>query len=265
MDKSTRRNTDVEIDIIPLFKTLCSKVWLMVLVGLIAAGLAFSASKVLVKPTYRSGFTAYVNNQQTQVNKDVLTSSDLSAAKELVRTYSQILASNAVLSASAQSINMEIPYSTLKDMVSTDIKNDTEIISVNVVDGSPQKAYDLACAIADFAPSYLSGIVEGSSMKIIDVPVYSEQRYKPSYTKYALFGFLAGVLLILVIYVIKYFSDDTVKSEGDIEARFDVPILGVIPDLTKSGDKKSDYYAYGQNNESAQRNHRRSVKNEKKS
>ena len=263
MDKRERRNTEVEIDIIPLMKALLSKVWLMVIVGIVIAGLAFGAAKVLVKPTYRSGFTAYVNNQQTQVNKDVLTSSDLTAAKELVRTYSQILKSNSVLTASANSISMNYSYTDLKDMVFTEIENDTEIIDVYVVHTDPRVAYDLANAIAATSPTYMAKIVEGSSMKVIDVPLYSEQRYKPSYAKFALLGFLAGVLLIMIIYVIKYFSDDTVKSEGDIESRFDIPILGVIPDLTKSDDKKSNYYAYDYSSESAQRNHRRSVKNEK--
>lgn len=265
MDKTTRRNSDVEIDIIPLLKALWSKAWLMIIVGIVIAGLAFCASKLLIKPTYRSSFTAYVNNQQQQASKDNLSISDLSASKELVRTYKQILTSNSVLSASAASINMDDSYATLKDMVSTEIQNDTEIISVYVEHTDPQVAYDLAGAIVATAPAYMSEIVEGSSMKIIDAPMYSDKRYKPSYMKYALFGFLAGVLLIMIIYVIKYFTDDTAKNEGDIEARFGIPVLGVIPDLTESGDRKSDYYAYDNSYESAQSGYRRSVRNEKKS
>ena len=260
MDKATRRNSEVEIDIIPLLKALWSKLWLMIIAGIVIAGLAFGSSKLLIKPTYRSSFTAYVNNQQQKASNDSLTSSDLTASKELVRTYSQILTSNSVLSASVSSIKMDYSYEELKNMVSTEIQNDTEIISVYVVHTDPQVAYDLSKAIAKTAPSYIADIVEGSSMKIIDAPMYSDERYKPSYAKLALFGFLAGVLLIMLIYVIKYFSDDTVKNEGDIEARFDIPVLGVIPDLNESGDRKSDYYADDYRYESAQKSNERSAK-----
>ena len=42
--------------------------------------------------------------------------------------------------------------------------------------------------------------------------------------------------------------DDTVKGEGEVEDKFDLPILGVIPDVTKASNKSSDYYYYEQNN-----------------
>lgn len=262
MDKKVRHDSDVEIDIIPLLKALLSKIWLMALVGIIAAGIAFGAAKLLIKPTYRSSFTAYVNNQQVQTNKSYLSSSDLSAMKELVRTYSHILTSNSILTASAKSIDMDLSYSTLKKIVSTEIKNETEIITVHVVMRDPQESYDLAYAIANTAPSYMADIVEGSSMKIIDYPVYSEIRYKPSYIKYAVFGLLFGAFVVFVITIIRYFSDDTVKDENDLEVRFSIPVLGVIPDLT-TDDKKTDYYSYDYSYESVQSHSERSGQNEK--
>lgn len=235
---------EIEINIIPLLKEILKKLWIIVLAGLIVGGAFYVGAKVFIKPTYRSGFTAYVNNKQGKDNKDLLTSSDLSASKQLVLTYQSILTSNTILTAAAESMGIDLPYKTLRSKVSTEVQDDTEIISVYVVDTDPQFAYEYAQAISKIAPQYMAQIVEGSSMKIIDYPEYSNSRFKPNYFKFALIGFFIGALIVIALVVIRYFLDDTVKNEGDIETRFSIPILGVIPDITKATNKSSDYYYY---------------------
>ena len=110
----------------------------------------------------------------------------------------------------------------------------------------PQTAYILANAIANTAPTYMSEIVVGSSMKIIDYPMYSDKRYKPNYIRYSLLGFLLGAVLVIIKVIVSTLTDDKVKSVQDIEDRFSLPILGVIPDVLESTDEKGKgYYAYG--------------------
>ena len=249
MEQRDERSKELEINLLPLFKKLLKNLWIMVLVGLLLGAAAFAGAKLLLKPVYRSSFTAYVNNQQTQNTKDILTNSDINASKELVRTYSQIIRSNSILGAAAKTIYLDKPYSVLRSMVTTEVHNETEIISVHVVSEDPQLSYDYANAIAQTAPSYMAEIVEGSSMKIIDYPVYSEVPFGPNYMKYAFVAFLAGVLLVALIVIIKYFKDDTVKSESEIETQFSLPVLGVIPDVNTSegyvGKYSAERYGYG--------------------
>lgn len=239
---------EMEIKIIPLLKELLKKIWVIALVGLIVGAAVFVGAKVFIKPTYRSGFTAYVNNKQgNQKDKDSLTSSDVTASKQLVLTYQKILTSNTILTAAAESMDVDMPYSSLSKMVTTEVKDDTEIISVFVENIDPQFAYDYAQAISKTAPPYMAQIVEGSSMKIIDYPEYSDTRYKPNYFRFAIFGFLGGAFIVMIWIIIRYFMDDTIKSESEIETRFSIPILGVIPDITKASSDSSDYYYYAHN------------------
>lgn len=244
-DYKSERKNEVEIDLVPILKTLLSKLWMMILVGCIVAGIAFGATKLFIKPTYRCGFSAYVNNQHAQATeKSILTNSDLAAAQQLTKTLSYIIRSNTILTASLQSINSDLSYEQFNRMVSTEIKDETELISVYVVNEDPQLAYDLANAIAKTAPSYMSDIVEGSSMKIVDYPVYSAKRYQPSYLRFAILGFLFGALLVAVVVLIRFFKDDTVRSEDDVEQRFGLPILGVLPDNASSNRSRDGYYSY---------------------
>ena len=240
--EKTEQKREIEINMMPIIRAIISKLWLIILVGVLVAGLAFCATKLFIKPTYRCGFTAYVNNQRSS---EYLTNQDINAGKQLVDTYVTVIRSNKILSAAAESIGLDIPVGTLKRTVTASVQNETEVIAIYVENRDPQTAYILANAIANTAPVYMTDIVEGSSMKIIDYPMYSDKRYKPSYIKYSLLGFLAGALLILLKVIIDTLRDDTIKNEQEIEDRFSLPILGVIPDVLQSADEKNKgYYAY---------------------
>ena len=244
MEKKQHQEEEKTLDLVSLLKALLSKLWLMVLLGLILGSIVFGMTKLLIKPVYQCKFTAYVNNQQSQVDKSILTSSDLTAAQQLTKTYSQIIRSNTVLSKSLKSARSDISLDSFKGMVFTEIKDETELISVYVTNQDPDTAYELAKAIAKTAPGCMKDIVDGSSMKIVDEPEPVTKPYGPNYLKYALLGFFVGVLVIIIKTVIEYFSDDRVKSEQQISDYFDVPILGVIPDVVAVTDGKSGNYYY---------------------
>ena len=252
-NNNIQKRTDIEYNLFPMLKMLWSKLWLILLAGLIAGGVAFVAGKLLIKPTYRCGFSAYVNNQHSNADKDTaLSYSDLNAAKQLTQTYAHMLRSNSVLTAAADSIGCNLSYEVLKNKTSTEIQNETEIINVYVMDYDYNFAYEFATAISKTAPGFMSEFVEGSSMKVIDYPVLSTKRFGPNYFKFGLFGFLAGILLTMVVLIIRFFKDDTIKDEEEIEPQFGMPILGIVPD-SASSTRDDDYYYYGKDDDSEQK------------
>lgn len=235
----------VEIDLIAILKVVWKKLWQIVLIALVCGGIMFSIAKFVIQPTYKSGFTAYINNRQSAEQTQQLTNSDISAQVQLASTYCYILTSNTVLTAAADSINLDYPYSKLASMVKASVKSGTSVIEVSVVSESKDLSYMLAKAISEVAPAQITDKVEGSSMKIVDEPVYPTTRHSPSISKYTIIGALAGALLMLIVILIRYFTDDTISSEADLESRFSLPIVGIIPDYTKVGKEGKGYYSYG--------------------
>lgn len=238
-----KKNDINEIDLIPILSALLKKLWLIVLAAIIVGAGFFAGTKFLITPTYRASFTAYVNNRSQYYSDDTnrLTGSDLSAAQELVRAYSKILTSSSVLTNAAKSINYDASYAQLAGMVSTSVENDTGIITVYVVATTPSEAYNFALAIAENAPSQIADIIEGSSMKIIDNPRTPSSIYKPSYTKNTLVGMFLGAVAAALYIVIKMLADDKIKSEDELESKFSIPVVGVIPDVN-AGTKHGGYY-----------------------
>ncbi len=253
-EERDNKSFDLEINIVPLLLYLLKNLWIILLVGIVTGALAFAGTKIFVKPTYRCSFTAYVNNKLANVNTDGLTQSDVSAAKQLVQTYSTVLTSNNVMSEAIKSKGLSYDVNALKGMVSTEIQPNTEIIKVYVVAKSPEDAFEAAVAIAGVSPKVMADIIEGSSMKIVEYPQMPDGIYTPDYKKYVILGFGAGVLLTLIILVILYLKNDTVKSESELENRFSVPVLGVIPDVNSVSNGKSGYYYYYESKEKEEPN-----------
>lgn len=241
-EEKAKKNTNLEINVLPLLMYLLKKIWIILLVGAVVGAMGYTVTKLFVHPTYKCSFTAYVNNKQAATSTDFLTSSDVSAAKQLVLTYSQIFKSNTILASADEAMDLNYEVKQLKQMVGTEIQDETEIIQVYAVAKSPDEAYKIATAIASVSPEIMADIVEGSSMKIVEYPQLPDSIYKPSYSKFTLLSFAGGFLLAAGILVVLYLRNDTVTDEEEVESRFAVPVLGVIPDVNHTGNRKSGYY-----------------------
>lgn len=236
------KEKDLDINLLPVLMYLFHKLWIITLVAVIAAIGSFLIGKTFVKPKYQSGFTAYVNNQ-TQIDRDYLSSSDILASQKLVLTYSKIITSDTVLDAAAEKLGDNYTYERLANKVTTNVLDETELIRVNIVASNPEEAYRIAQAVSEVSPTCIQNIVEGSSMRIVDYPKYHSERFSPSYVKIGLIGGIIGAVLVATVLIILYFKDDTVKNENDLEARFNVLVVGVIPNLLEeSHEKNSNYY-----------------------
>ncbi|MCD8352759.1 MAG: Wzz/FepE/Etk N-terminal domain-containing protein [Clostridiales bacterium] len=240
---------EIVIDVTQLLKALWERAWIIVLAALLGCSLAYLGTKTFIQPTYRATFTAYVNNKSSDEGTTTVSTSDLNAAQSLVYTYTHILTSRTMLLASAEQIGADYTYDDMCEWVTTDVVDDTEIIEVNVTMDSAEDALALAESIAAMMPVYVTEIVEGSSVQIIDMPVLPDEIYEPNYLINAAVGGVLCAFLAAVVILLLELLDDTVKEEETLEKRFNVAVIGVIPDLASADKYTSHYGSYGHRTE----------------
>lgn len=244
---TTSRRSDmkemVEIDLKALFQEVMKRIWIVILCAAIAVGAALTYTACFVTPTYKASIKVYVNNK-TNNNTGGVASSDLSVALKLVNTYVNILESDNVLEKVVAQSGYDLELKQLRDMIDAQPVDDTEMFTVSVVCEDPEMAAQIANAVAAVAPSAISDIIEGSSAKIIDYAKVPDGRFSPSYTKTAILSFLAGALLAVVVIVLNSVLDKRVKGEEELVRLCDMPVLGMIPDITfekkRSRQQRSD-------------------------
>ena len=223
-----------EIDLAVLLRIFWKKLWLILLVAIFCATTAGVITRVLIAPTYESGFTAFVNNKAESGTQTTVTNADTSAAESLANTYAEILRSRPMLESAAKLAKIDKSYKELNGMVSTHIQTNTQLVDVKVTAESPEEAYLLAKTMSEIAPDYLSDIVEGSSMKVVSKPVENTQKVGPSMSRNGMLGALLGALAVMICLVVAEITDTRIRSQGELEETYGYSVVGVIPSLDEN-------------------------------
>lgn len=236
-------NGELEIDLLKLLQALWRKAWVIVLVTAIAGGAVFAATAVFIRPKYRAEALMYVNSSNISVGgtKVSISQSELTAAQTLVDTYIVILNTRTTLEDVIAQTEVSYTYEQLKDMITAEAVNGTEVFSIQVVSTSPAEAEKLANAIAQILPEKIASIVEGSSARIVDYAVVPAEKDSPSLVRNTAVGMILGFVLICAVIVVQELMDDLIHDADYLNQTYDIPVLAVIPDLL-STKSSNDYY-----------------------
>ena len=236
--KKAGLNEERSIDLLRLAQVIWKRAWLILLVALLCGVIVFAYSKIFIAPSYRSSFTAYVNNRiNTAEGQGSTTSSaDITASRSLTYLYQEIIRSRSVLMSAASECGVQMSYSQLLKNVSTSVATNAAIISVSVDAPSAQEAEQLA------------RVVDGSSMRIVDYPIKPVAPFAPNSMEHAMLGFLVGLLLAVLCVILFDLIVDKVESPKEMEIRYDIAVVGIIPDM-----HQADKHQYGDAQDSVRR------------
>ena len=87
MNEQKKTGEGTEIDLKRLFDASWHRAWVILVVSVLSGALAFLGTFYLITPKYQSSAKFYVNNNSLSLGGMSISSSDLTAAQELVDTY----------------------------------------------------------------------------------------------------------------------------------------------------------------------------------
>ncbi len=252
-----KKNEEFEIDLLELALVLWHKLWIIIIVTILGAGIAFGYTFAFIKPEYTASTLLYVNNSDISVGSASfsISNADLSAAQKLVDTYVVILKSRRVLNEVIAESGTSYTYEQLSKKISAASVNNTEVFRITVTTSSPQESEKIANIIARVLPDKISDIVLGSDVKVVDYAIIPSERSTPSYSKNTAIGAMAGLVLACAAIIIGYLLDDSIQSEDYLTTSYpDIPLLAVIPDLVDSKGSGYRYYKTPQGKKRGQEN-----------
>lgn len=245
--RELERNGEIEIDFQRIFNVLLKKLWLIALAAVIGAVVAFLGTFYLITPKYQSSAMFYVNNSKLSVG-DIsvgISSSDITASKNLVNSYIVILKTRETLNDVIDYSGVEdVSYQKLINMLEAEPVSNTEIFRVTVTADDPVKAEQLADAVAHILPKRISSIIDGTSSKVVEAAVVQPKAVSPSYSKNTMLGLVIGLLVMAAGIVLYDVLDITIRSEEDVARVCRHPVLAAVPDMASQHKRGYGYY-YG--------------------
>ncbi len=245
MNQNNKSSKDYyTIDLIHIFSIIWKKIWVVVICGLIGVIIGFSIATFMIPPTYSSEIMLYVNNSSLSIGgaSFSISSSEITAAQSLVKTYSVLLKNRTTLETVIEKTGVDYSYEELYHMVSANSVNETEVLKVTVTCEDPYEACKIANCIAKVLPIRVSEIIEGSTMEVVDSAVVDLNKIAPSITNYVIVGGLFGVVISVIALIILALADDTIHDEEYILQNYKYPILAKVPDLRAAESKGYTYY-----------------------
>ena len=243
------KQVEQEIDLLKLFRVLLSKIWLIVAAAFVGGLIFFLFTLFFITPQYKSSALLYVNNSSIDIGSTKLniSSGDITASSSLIDTYVVILKSRTTLEQAIKEGHLPYTYEQLYKKVSGSAEGKTPVFKITVQDADPEMAAHITNTIVEImvdANSGISGIVEGSSVRVIDYAVVATQKSSPSNTKNTAIGMLLGFVISCGFIILFSLMDSTIREEDYLlETYGNIPVLATIPDLFE--DSQGGYYGYG--------------------
>ena len=189
-----KNNGYITVDLLQIVKSVINKLWLVILVGIVCAGIGFGYASYFIKPTYSSTVLLFANNSSLNVGSTTfkISASDLQASQGLVKTYTEILKTRTTLEQIIENSDVDYSCKQLSGMISAGDVNGTEIMGITVTCEDPYIAAKIANCIATVLPARVSEIIDGASMEIVDTAVPNLQKVAPSIARFTMHGFKLG-------------------------------------------------------------------------
>lgn len=223
--------TQMEIDVLLLLKKLWQKKFIISLLTIVFASAAMALSIFVIKPVYTSTTKIYVVNQKD--NSGTITTQDLQAGDYLVKDYREILTSKDVLSTVVEQHGLEMTPEALLSKISVSVPTNTRIISISVKDLEPSEAARLANAVREVGAEKIKQITKVDEVTTLENAEAPTTPSSPNIKRNAVLGGLVGGFLATFLVLVRELLDDRVKRPEDVEETLGLPLLGIVPEMSK--------------------------------
>ncbi|MFC5446794.1 YveK family protein [Paenibacillus aestuarii] len=221
----------MEIELKDYLAILRKRIWLIVIVVLIACVSTAAISFYWMKPVYGASTKLIVNKSADFQGLDKIDLNSLNANIRLINTYKEIIKTPAVLDkVAAKYADLHLTPDQLSAKLQVQASNDSQVMTISAEDYSLDQAVRIVNAVAVVFQEEIPTI-----MKVDNVAILSEAKaaehpapIKPNKTLNVAIAFVVSLMVSVGIIFLLEYLDDTVKTEKDVEEYLGVPTLVTI-------------------------------------
>ncbi len=203
-----------------------------VLVAMIAASYAF----FIVDERFASNADVMV---QVQTDPNVDGSYDYNTAQKLLATITEFMSKDVVLDEVVRNLELSYTPNQIRRNLTITGSNTSFFINIKYIDADPNLARDIVNAVINQAILVANGNDAFSTLSnkitrtsYADTGTYAE----PNKPLYVAIGIILGGMIGVGFVFIKEMMNNSYKSKEQLEAAFDLQILGVIPEFEVKED-----------------------------
>lgn len=234
-----------EINIADLFWLAWRRLWIIVLAMLICGGLAFTYCNVIAEPTYKAAASVLVTNGaiagEVQSTGEKVAATDVSASLYLADTITDILKTPDVYMQLSEKLGGKYTYSQLMGGFTIARRSEESLlVDMVFISGDEKEAMRVCNAFAEIACEYVPEVIPYAYARITATATKANLN-SPQTTMTTMVAALIGAAIAYAIVFIVEYTNSTIKGEEDFTSKYNVPLLGTVPDF----ENAEEYDSYG--------------------
>ncbi len=234
--QSIQKRTEVtEIDLVEVFHILWNKLWLLILCFVIGAGAAGGATKMFVTPQYQATSMIYVYTQDT--GESLL--QQLQAGTQITVDFEIIASTREVVEVVIDDLNLDTTYEELLSTITISNPSDSRVLEITVENPDPQLAAEISNSMANSLRERIAEVMSTDKPSTVQSAVVPSSPSSPNTMKNAMMGGLLCAVVAAGILLLRYFMDDTIQTEKDVERYLHLNTLAALP-MERKNRKQSD-------------------------
>ena len=230
------------IDLKVYFNKLIKNWLIIALCCIIGASSAFIYSEFFATPMYKSQIKMSVKSSEWE---STVSLSGIETTLKLVENCLVVLEDDVTAEAVAEVLEEETgdEYSVgfIKGAVSYTQIGESNFIEISAKTTDPELSALICNAIAAKAPGIIVDAVANIQMTPLDDAKVVYTPYSPNTTRNVLLGFVVALVLVCLVFFLIVFFDNTISDEEKIKERYQLSVLGVIPNNEAVNIKKGKY------------------------
>ncbi len=244
-----------EFSIYHIFKLIMKNFLVIILCAILFGAGAFCYCEFHLEERYAAYGSVVVTNggissieQNSQIaGSDKVNNSDISASINLLTTIKDILSTTDIYKQLSEELGGKYTYSQLKSFATISKRDDYSLfIDVKFEMNNKDEVAKITNTFLELTPEYINEFIPNSKTTIATTSDVATKTYPRTLSTTALAMFVGALLAFVVVYILSLFNT-TIESEEDFKERYNIPVLGDIPDFTtaKSGKYAKSYYKRG--------------------
>lgn len=224
---NTSERDEVEIDLRELFGVLKSKLWIILLITILAAGIAGFASDRMLTPIYESTTKLCVVNKSQSISS--LSLSDLQLGSQLTKDYMVLVKSRPVTEQVISNLGLTMTHEELVNILTISNPTDTRILEITAQYPDAYMAKQIVDEVAAVSAQRMAVIMDMKEPSIVEEGHVATSPSSPNILKNTAIAGILGMIATIFILTVIYLMDDTIKSTEDIGKYLGLTTIGLVP------------------------------------
>lgn len=220
------------MDLRDLFRVLKKRKYIFITIPLVAMITSAIVSWYFIPPSYEATTTLMVGRNQTGQALP-MDYAQILANKQLVKTYREIAQSRVISQLIITEAKLNVTPAQLNQKIRVELVEDTELIEIKVEDLKPEQALRIANIAAKVFVEKISSINNVNNVRILDTADLPNTPFKPNKKLNVLIAAIVGIMVSTGLIILLEYVDTTLKTAEDVNKYLGIPVLGIIPNITK--------------------------------